>query len=148
MVVQTVLMDMEFNKTIDRTVVNTSAARDHVAEIERQIRTAKERCRAIGSTLPFAILPKLIVTNMVYFVVLWLNAFPVRNGVSKVYSPRSIVLRTKLNWKRQCHVPFGTYCEIHNEPDPSNDMTPRTDEGIAVGAQRKYPRYIQVFLCE
>ena len=91
MVVQTVLMDMEFDKTIDelsdRTVVNTSAAREHVAEIERQIRTAKERCRAIVSTLPFAILPKLIVTNIVYFVVLWLNAFPVRNGISKVYSP-------------------------------------------------------------
>ena len=68
-----------------------------------------------------------------YFVVLWLNAFPVRNGVSKFYSPRSIVLHTKLNWKRHCQVPFGTYCEIHDEPDPSNDMTPRTHEGIAVG---------------
>ena len=40
MVVQTVLMDMEFDKTVDelsdQTVVNTSAARDHVAEIQRQ----------------------------------------------------------------------------------------------------------------
>ena len=41
MIVQTVLMDMEFDKTVDelsdRTVVNTSAAQEHVAEIERQI---------------------------------------------------------------------------------------------------------------
>ena len=39
MIVQTVLMDMEFSKTVDklsdRTVVNTSTAREHVTEIER-----------------------------------------------------------------------------------------------------------------
>ena len=67
MIVQTVLMDMEFDKTVDklldRTMVDTSAAREHVAEIEHQIRTTKECCRAIVSTLPFEILPKLIVTN-------------------------------------------------------------------------------------
>ena len=55
MVVQTVLMDMEFDKTIDelsdQTVVDTSAAQEHVAEIERQIRTAKERCHALLSAL-------------------------------------------------------------------------------------------------
>ena len=76
-------MDMESDKSVDelsgRTVVNTSAAQEHVAEIERQIRTTKERCRAIVSTLPFEILTKLIVTNIVYFVMLWLNAFLVRN---------------------------------------------------------------------
>ena len=69
MVVQTVLMDMEFDKTVDglsdKTVVNTFAAREHVAETERQIRTTKEHCCAIVSTLPFAILPKVIVSNIV-----------------------------------------------------------------------------------
>ena len=71
MVVQTVLMDMEFDKTVDKlldqTVVNTSAVQEHVAEIERQISTTKEHCRAIVivSTLLFEILPKLIVTNIV-----------------------------------------------------------------------------------
>ena len=112
MIVQTVLMDMEFDKTVDelsdKTVVNTSAAREHVAEIERQIRTTKERCRSIVSTIPFAILPKFIVINIVYFVVLWLNAFPVRNGVSKKWSPRAIVIRNKLSWKKHYRLPFGT----------------------------------------
>ena len=71
MIVQTILMDMEFDKTadhlMDSTVVNTSAAKEHVAEIERCIRTVKERCRGIASTLPFNRLHKLIVTNLVYF---------------------------------------------------------------------------------
>ena len=127
-IVQTVLMSMEFGKTVSelsgRTVVNTSAAREHVTEIERQIRTTKEHCRAVVSTLQFEIIPKLMVTNIVYFVVLWLNAFSVQNGVFKDHSPSSIVIHTKMNWKRHCKVLFGTYCEVYGEPDPSNDMTP------------------------
>ena len=105
MIVQTVLMDMKLDKTVDelydRTVVNTSAAREHGAEIECQIRTTKERYRAIVSTLPFAILPKLIVTNIAYFVVLWMNAFPVRNGIStsNKYLPQSIGICNRLSWK-------------------------------------------------
>ena len=55
MIVQTVLMDMEFDKTgddiSDRTLENTSAAREHVDKIEHQI-TTKERCRAVVSTRP------------------------------------------------------------------------------------------------
>ena len=98
MIVQTILMDMEFDKTkselMDKVVVNTTAAREHVAEVERAIRTLKERARAATSVLPFKCLHKLIVTNAVYFAVLWLNAFPAKNGVSAKYSPCTIVVRT------------------------------------------------------
>ena len=98
-VVQTDLMHIEFDKTIDKlsdqTVVNTSATWEYVAEIECQIRTTKERCRAIIRTLPFDIILKPIVTNIVYFLVLWLNTFLVRNGISKKYSLRSIVIPNK-----------------------------------------------------
>ena len=137
MIVQSVHMDMEFDKTVDdfsdRTVVNTSAAREHVTEIKRQIRTTKDRCHAIVSTLPFESVPKLTATNIVYFVVLWLNAFPVRNIIFKKHSPRLIVICNKLNWKQHFKMPFFTYCEVPDELDPSNDMTPRTHKGIAIG---------------
>ena len=137
MIVQTILMDMEFDKTadhlMDSTVVNTSAAKEHVAEIERCICTTKERCRSIASTLPYNRLHKLIVTNLVYFAVLWLNAFPVKNGVSAEHSPRAIVVRTNLSWVKHCKVPFGALVETHDEPDPSNTMEGRTHQAIAVG---------------
>ena len=45
MKVQTILMDMEFDKTrdglMDNVVVNTSIAKEHVAKIEQCIRTVK-----------------------------------------------------------------------------------------------------------
>ena len=47
-VIQTILMDMEFNKVIPELPevnINTSAASEHVAEVERHIRIIKERCR-------------------------------------------------------------------------------------------------------
>ena len=47
MIVQTVLMEMDFNKTKDELIenvfVNNSATKENVAEIERTIRTFKER---------------------------------------------------------------------------------------------------------
>ena len=79
MIVKTILMDMEFVKTIDelmvQTVVNTSVAKKHIAEIERCIHTVKESSSDVLITPPFRYLHKLIVTDIVYFEVLWIN-FP------------------------------------------------------------------------
>ena len=38
---------------MDNVAVNTSAAKEHVADIERCICTVKERNRAVVTTLPF-----------------------------------------------------------------------------------------------
>ena len=55
-VVQTSLMDMEFEKLKDlipQLTINTMAAREHVGEIERRIRVIKERARGTMSVLPY-----------------------------------------------------------------------------------------------
>jgi hypothetical protein len=142
MIVQTILMDMEFDKTVEplmgNVVVNTSAAREHIAEIERSIRTIKERCHCVIRVLPFKFLHKLIVTNVIYFAVLWLNTFPVKSGVSAEHSPRAIVVRTNLDYKKHCRIIFGSYVEAHDKPDATNSMIPRTHECIALGPTRNF----------
>ena len=64
-------MYMEFDKIIydlkENAVVNTSAAKEHVAEIERIIRTVKERTIWIVTSIPFKYLHKILITNLVYF---------------------------------------------------------------------------------
>ena len=44
--------------------------------------------------------------------------------------------------KETLYIYFGTYCEVHNETDPSNSMVPHTHEAIALGTagnlQRKH----------
>ena len=52
--VNVILMDQEFDKVapdMDLALVNTTAAREHVAEVEREIRTIKEGTRSTVSTL-------------------------------------------------------------------------------------------------
>ncbi len=52
----TVLMDNEFKKLISLVPtiqINTTAAKEHVPEIERSIRLIKEQGRGILNTLPF-----------------------------------------------------------------------------------------------
>ncbi len=39
--------------TMANVVVNTTAAKEHVAEAERKIRVVNERCRGVVCTLPF-----------------------------------------------------------------------------------------------
>jgi hypothetical protein len=134
--VRTILMDGEFEKIkphMPTVECNTTAAKEHVSEAERTIRTLKERTRGLIGTLPFSHIPKRMKIEFVYFIVLWINAFPVRTGISTTYSPRELLLRWRLDYKKHCRVLPGTYCEVHDEPVPTNTMTIRTHEGIVLG---------------
>jgi len=142
--VPAILMDGEFDKLCEKltgVITNTTAAREHVNEIERMIQTVKGRVRGVKNTLPRRLrgvpLPNLFYKSMVYFAIFWLNAFPASPGVgiSTDLSPREMVLRQSIDVKLLCRVLFGTYCEVHHEPEAkdTNNMEPRTTEGIAMG---------------
>ena len=45
------------------------------------------------NTLPFTYIPRQIKIEFIYFVTLWLNAFPVKSGVSETFYLREILLR-------------------------------------------------------
>jgi hypothetical protein len=71
--------------------------------------------------------------EFIYFIILWLNAFPVKNGISSVFSPRELLVRWPLDYAKHCRVLPVTYCEAHDETSPSNTMTPWTHKAIAMG---------------
>ena len=112
---------------------NTTAAKEHVSEAEWTIRSLKERVRGLVATLPFEQLPRRMKIEFIYFMVLWINAFPVKSGIFQTFSPRELLLRWRLDYKKRCQVEPGTYCKVHNEPVPTNTMTPRMHEEIALG---------------
>jgi hypothetical protein len=129
-------MDGEFEKLkplMPSIECNTTAAKEHVSEAERTIRMLKERVRGLLNTLPFENLPRRMKIEFIYFMVLWMNAFPVKSGVSDKISPCELLLRWRLNYKKHCRVEPGTYCEVHDEPTPTNTMAPRTHAAIALG---------------
>lgn len=86
------LMDNEFEtlrgelSSIGITL-NTTANDEHVADIERHIRTVKERIRSIYNTLPFTRFPTRLIVEMVYYSVFWINSFPQLTGISNYQPP-------------------------------------------------------------
>jgi hypothetical protein len=94
--VGTVLVDGEFEKIkglMPRLECNTTTAKEHVSEGERTIWTIKERTRGLIGTLPFDNIPRQTKIEFIYFVILWLNAFPAKNGVSAVYLPHELLVQ-------------------------------------------------------
>ncbi len=84
--VQTMMTDMGFKKLVDllpNVAINTTAAREHVGEIERKIRVIKERARGTINTLPYLQLPRLMIIELMHLCVMWMNAFPMKSGISK-----------------------------------------------------------------
>jgi hypothetical protein len=122
--VHTILMDNEFEKIKDHVhaTLNTPAASEHVGEIERRIRVIREHCRGIICTLPYTQIPQIMLIYLLYHVVMWLNNFPVANGISDRFSPHRILQHNKLEVKYHCIAPFGSYCKVHEDNAPTNSM--------------------------
>ena len=82
---------MEFEKVSDDLgldKVNTSAAREHVGEIECRIIVIKEWAINVITNLPFVSIHKQVVIHLIYFLVLWLNYFMATQVISEKHSPR------------------------------------------------------------
>ncbi len=92
----------------------------------------KERARAVQHSVPFTAFPVKMVTHMVFFVVKHLNYFPANSGISTQFSPKTIMSGQTLNYK-QCSLPFGTYCQVHEEEEPRNGIIAPTAGVILLG---------------
>jgi hypothetical protein len=110
--------------------LNETANDEHVGEIERFIRTVKERMRAIYNTLPFNHMPPRIIIEMAKHSIFWLNSFPHPNGVSAELSPRTIITGQAVDFNRHCKYEFGEYVQTHEQHD--NSMAPRTIGALAM----------------
>jgi hypothetical protein len=98
---------------------------DHVPEIERHIRTLKERARAVYNTLPFQRLPARMIIELIHYCTFWLNAFPHADVLSDVLSPRNIVSGLGIDFNRHCKIEFGAYAQVHEDHNNSITRKPR-----------------------
>ena len=135
-VVKTCYMDKEFDKMkeiVGLLEVNTAAAQEHVAEIERMIWLVKERVRCYTSLLPFPLIPQLVIVHIVYNVIMWLNPFPPKNGITRGFSPRELVTGRTLDFRKDCRADVGAYVEASPDHIVTNTNIDRTDSCIALG---------------
>jgi hypothetical protein len=69
---------------------------------------------------------------MVFYVVKLLNYFPVKGGVSEIYGPKAIMSGEVLDFNK-FSLPFGSYCQVHEEKLPCNSLVSRTLGAISLG---------------
>jgi hypothetical protein len=110
--------------------LNTASEDEHVGEIERYIRTVKERTRALENTLPFKQFTNRLMIEMVRGSVFWLNSFPAKDGVSDKISPRSMITGETIDYNNHCRIEFGAYVHTHEKHD--NTMKSRTVGALAL----------------
>jgi hypothetical protein len=109
--------------------LNKCSRQEHVPVAERRIRTLKERCRCICTTLPFKKLPGMLVVQMVSTCNFWLNIFPPKDGVSRNINPRELITGVKIVYNKHIRAEFGEYVQVHEEHN--NTMQTRTTGAIA-----------------
>ncbi|GAX21402.1 hypothetical protein FisN_28Lu124 [Fistulifera solaris] len=114
----------------ESTTLNNAAAAEHVPEVERYIRTVKERVRCVYCTLPFQKIPSRMLVELVYFCIYWLNSFPPKDGVSDTISPRTLLTGQHVDYTAHCQLEFGEY--VQTKEDHSNNMEPRAIGAIAL----------------
>ena len=77
---------------------NGVARNEHVPEVERYIRTLKERARSTIVTLPFERIPNRMTIELMYAYNFWINCFPANDGASDTISPRELVTGLKVTY--------------------------------------------------
>jgi len=99
--------------------LNVTAEDKHVPEVERYIRTIKERTRAVYNTSPFKKIPVMMIVEMVHASNFWLNMFPANDGVSAVQSPRRIMTGQYGDYNLHCRLQFNEYAQVHESHNNS-----------------------------
>ena len=70
-----------------------------------------------------------MVRTLFAMVKTWINTFPPKGGNINIYSPRLIIVRKKLDWKKDCHIKFGQYYQVKEYPHHLNDVNTKRITG-------------------
>lgn len=97
---------------------------EHGEEIERYVRTLKDRCRAVFNTLPFNLTTNQMIIALVYAMHFKLHAFPAQDGLAATMSLHGMITGTTIDAHKPFIPPLGTYVQTHEQND--NTIATRT----------------------
>ena len=121
------------------TNLNCASKNEDVSEIERFVRTVKERIISARATIPFKRISKLMIVHLVASTIFWLNSFPPSTpgaGLSYTKGPGQLVLGNTVNYKKFCRLQPGEYVQVHQEDELRNTIAIKWTVGaIALGPQ-------------
>ena len=132
--------DNEFKSTLetltkDWTVAfNFAHPGEHVPDIERENRTLQDRFRVNLYRLPFMMLPRTMIRYLALRITRNRGLFPQKSGISKHYSPYSIMKGKTIDFKKEFVFSFGDYVQANHRHEIKNNNIPRSVDAIYLGA--------------
>jgi hypothetical protein len=114
--------------------LNWAAASLHCGLIEQNIHFIKEKIHSLCHSLPFKMVPGIMVVRMVLHIVKFVNGFLRQEGV-KHYSTGAIMTGCNLHGNNIV-LGFEVYCQIAKNVEPQNSLTPRMRAAILLGNSR------------
>ena len=115
------------------TEVNPGSAKEHITDIERQIRAVKECIRACFSCMPHKHKPRIVMKCAVNHCVKWLNSFPCKGNCTLSIGPQALMTGKKLEHTKHCRIEVGAHAQVHLNKEKTNGMDECTTRGIALG---------------
>jgi hypothetical protein len=113
-------------------ILNIADGDDHVHEVERSIRTIKERVRCAVQGLPYCRLPKIMMRAVVEGAHKALNQFPAKDGASDELSPLTIMTGTPRPDYHNFKIELGAYAHVFEDNNPTNTNQTRSTGAIAL----------------
>ena len=130
--VTTILADPEFEPLCPWfPMLTMCGAAVHVPDIERYIRTVKDRAQSTYHMLPFCHIPHIVLIHLIKNAVFWLNSFLAWDGGSGEHSPCYIMMGQELSYDKHICLEFGEYVQTHEEH--TNKMTDHTFSATCLG---------------
>ncbi|KAG7352415.1 hypothetical protein IV203_008463 [Nitzschia inconspicua] len=111
--------------------LNPCSADEHVPEVERMVRTIKDRVCSVYVTLPFCHIPRLMVKRLDANAFLWWSALPAPDSVSTVHSPCYLLVGNETTYDKHVRLKFGSY--VQTQEAHTNKMSQCTLGAICLG---------------
>jgi hypothetical protein len=99
------------------------AASQHCGLIECNIHFLKEKLSLLCHSLPFTMVPGIMVVCMVLHIIKFVNGFPYQGGVKR-FSPGEIMMDPCLH-NSNIALSFGVYCQVAQNVQPLNSLLHR-----------------------
>ena len=73
-----------------------------------------------------------LITHLLQFVLMWLNALSVKAGVSMQWSLRKLISWYKINVTKHCQTLLYSYYKVHDELEKTNSIQSLTHKAIVM----------------
>ena len=112
-----------------------SLPQEHVPDIEHENRVLQERFRVVLYRLPFRKLPKAMIRYIALRVTRNRSYFPKKMGISKIFSPHTILKAKQVDFNKEFVHSFGNYVQAVDDKAPKNNNLPRSIDSIYLRAE-------------